>query len=325
MVKQKALGTEGFLMAFVLAAALSALNYFTGNPQHLEGNMGICLPSPNLWQLPQLWSWILNLALILGIGVTLHFLNKSYSVVQTTDTILPSAFMVMTASNPWISGLLCSSTIMVMVNVIALIIMFDCYRVRNATQQIFVVATVLSIGTMFQYAFIFLIPAYVIIAFMMKCFRFKEFVAMLMGLVAPYWIAVGMGIVPLDSFTMPTLSNLFAGFATTHDLILGLSQVGATVLLAVILALNNAVKLYAGNSQRRLYNNAIIVLGVFCIVSVCFDFNNLMVYIATLYLFASVQLANMYALWNVRKGSTWALFMAMIYVAFFILMVYKVW
>lgn len=322
MVKQKALGTEGFLLAILLAGGLSALNYYTGNPQQLAGDMGLCLPSTNLWTIPRLWSWILNLALIIGSGITLHLFNKSYSIVQTTDTVLPSAFMVLCAANPWLSGLLCTSIIMVVANIIALIVMFDCYRARNATQQVFVVFMMISLGTMFQYAFLFLIPAYIIIAMMMKCFRFKEFVAMLMGLAAPYWMAIGTGIVTIDSFTMPTMTNLFDGFTTTRNLFICMINIGLTSLGAVLISLNNAVKLYAGNSQRRLYNNAIIVLGLTSIVAIVANFNNLTAYIATLYLYASVQLANLYALWNVKKGSTWILFLAMIYVSGFVLMVY---
>ena len=321
-MKHKALGTEGLLAAFIVAAALALINFFLGHPQHLEGNMGICLPSPNLWPIPPLWSWIANLSLMLIIGVTVHFVNKSYSIVQTTDTVLPAAFLVFCASNPWLSGLLNTSMIMAIINVLAIIMMFECYRARNATQQIFIVATMLSVGSMFQYAFIFMIPAYLIIALMMKCLRFKEFIAFLLGLAAPYWVGIGLGLIPLSSFSTPTLTNLFDGFTSTSDLLIGLLNIGITAIIAILMTLNNAVKLYAGNTRRRLYNNSISLLGLVCIICMSIDFNNLTAYVATFYLTAAVQLANTYALWNIPKGSLWLAVVAALYIASFAVMLW---
>lgn len=322
-MKQKALGTEGMLLAILLAALLSALNFFIGHPVRLEGNLGICLPSPNLWDLPDLASWITNLVLIIGMGITFYLVNKSFSIVQTTATVLPAAIMVLVSTNPWINALLDTSTIMMWVNTLALIMMFNSYKLHNATQQVFVVATMLSLGSMFQYAFLFMIPAYLINMGMMKVFRFKEICAFLMGLVAPYWVAIGLGIVPISSFAIPTFTNLFSGFAPAEDIFTGLLNIGITAILAVILGLNNMMKLYAGNTRRRLFNNAIMVLNIISIVAIAVDSGNITAYLGTLYLTTAVQIANLYALWNVPNGRSWLLFVTLLYLISFGFMVYS--
>lgn len=320
-MKHKTIGTEGFLGAVVLAIALSIIYYFAGTHTDITSNLGVCLPSPNLWPIPDLWSWGINLLLILGCGIALHFFNKSYSVIQTADMGLPSMFLVLTSTNPWADGPLGSSSLMVAINLLCLSTIFSCYKARNATQEIFIVATMLSLGSMFQYAFIFFMPGYILIALMMKCFHLRELFSFLMGICAPYWIAVGMGLVPIDSFHLPQFSNLFDSMASANDRLVGGISIGLTALLAILMALNNAVKLYAGNTQRRLYNNAIAVIGLICVAGIVVDFNNLPTYLASFYLTAAVQIANTFALWNIRKPNLWLGIFTLIYVILFLIMI----
>lgn len=320
-MKYKTIGTEGFAGAVVLAIVLAAIYYLSGTITLVNGNLGVCLPSPDLWPLPSIWSWSLNLCLIIGIGVALIFFNKAYSVIQTADMVLPSMFMVLTSTNPWAGGPLQSSSLMAAINLICLSTIFNCYKSRNATQQVFVMATMLSLGSMFQYAFIFLMPAYIVVALLMKCFRFREAAAFIMGVAAPYWIAVGMGLVPPDAFHKPQFTDLFSSINSGSDLLIGVLNIGLTALMAIMLALNNAVKLYAGNTQRRLYNNSISVIGLVCIAGMALDFNNLTTYLATFYLTAAVQIANTFTLWTVRRAPLWLGIISAIYIVLFLIMV----
>ncbi len=316
----KTVDIGGLLLVIVLACAMSAFVFYFDSPQHLQGELGLCLPSPNEWQLIPLASWIINLCLMVGISVILYSFNKTYNFINSPDMVLPAAFIIMTASCPWVSGMLNSSMLLAIVNLICMFVLFGRFKSENATQQVFVVATLLSIGSMFQYAFVFMVPVFILICLLLKCFRFKEFMAMLMGLAAPYWIGLGFGILKFDEFYLPTLTNLFNGFTTGEDLFIGLLNVGLTALLALMLALNCAVKLYAGNSQRRLYNNALNILGLGCVACICCDFNNLTTYLVTLYMIAAVQIANLFALWNIRNSKIVLGIIMAVYVAFFLFM-----
>lgn len=322
-MRHKTLGNIGFLVATALGVAMSAMNFFGDGGNPIPGSQGICLPSPNLWVITPVLSWILVLCLIIGLALVLVAIDKSYSLIRGTDMVLPAAFVIMAASNPWLSGLLNTSIIMAMVNAIALYVMFGCYRAHNATQQMFVVATTISLCSMFQYAFIVLIPVYLVIAFMMKCLRLKEFMAYLMGLAAPYWVAVGMGIVDISDFNLPRLQSFIDGLASKSDLLVTLITIGFTALTTLILALNNAVKLYAGNSQRRICNNAFMVLGIFMIAAMLVDFSNLPAYVATLYLVSAIEWANLFSLWNIPYSNRWVTLIAAIYIASFVIPYYN--
>ncbi|MDE7465650.1 MAG: hypothetical protein K2M59_04385 [Muribaculaceae bacterium] len=317
-MKHKPLGAEGMSVAILVTIALGALNFFVFNSNPMKGETGICLPSPDLWTLPPIWSASINIGLLLCAGLGLFFLNKTYSVIQTTSTVWPSAFLVLCSSCPWIFSGLSAGVIMVVINVLSLFVLFDAYKRANATQETFLVATLLSVGTMFQYGFLFLIPAYLLMLVPLNIFRIKEITSFLLGLFAPYWVAVGMGWIPIENFSIPQFSTFIQGFTPPTNLIKGLVVIGLTALWSLILALNNAVRLYAGNTRRRLLNNSVILLGIFTLVAMIVDFNNLTAYLPSFYLAASLQLANAFALWQIPRGRMWLSILTVIYiVAFF--------
>jgi len=323
MVHRHVMGKEGMTLAAIVSLAMAAVAFFIDTPNTLTGSTGICLPAPSGWGLTPLLGWTLNLILLAATAITLYFVNKEFTIVQGSDTVLMGMFVLMATSNTGISGTLTSSTLLALANLLCLMVLFGCYRKRNSSQELFAIATILASGSMIQYAFIFMMPVYLIGAILLKCFNLKGFIAFLMGIAAPYWICVGFGIVPLSQFTMPTFTNLFDGYATKSGLFFGLLNVAVTVVIGLILALNNMVKLYAGNTQRRLYNMVINLLGLVSALCMLIDFNNMVAYMTTVYMITAVQLGNLFALWTIHKGWVWVLSLSAIYVAGFVMMVYS--
>lgn len=316
---RETMGKAGFTGAIAAAILMSATAFLAGAPVPLQGGSGLCLPSPDTWNILTPFSWALNLLLMLGIVGSVYILNKNYAFVPGNDMALPGLLAIMSMSCPWVAGPLNSSTILLAANVACLSIVFSCFKQRNATQELFAIATILSLGSMVQYAFIFMIPAYIAIAAMLKCLHFKGAIAFILGLIAPYWVGIGLGIIPLTAFSMPAISGLFPGAEAPQSILAGLTACAVTALGALVAGLYNSVKLYAGNSQRRLYNVSINILGVLCAFCMVIDFGNMPAYIGTLYLAAAVQFANIFALHNVRRGSWWLAGICTLYAAAFVL------
>lgn len=320
MTRYRGIEKSGMVLAAMAAAAMCALSFFMATGSRLQGGLGICLPSTNLWEIPPLWSWIINTALTATIAVGAALLNRHYNFIRSTQPVLPALFVVLAASNPWATSYLSSSTIVCAVNLLAISIMFSCFRLCNATQQLFVVATLISVGSMFQYAFIPYILAYVASAIQMKAFRIKEFLAMGMGLIAPYWVGIGLGLVRLDSFSMPEITNLFNGFAHASDIFTLLLSAVVAIFLGLILGLNNSIKLYAGNSRVNSMNLTISLVGVVSIICIIIDFSNMMAYLTTLYLTVAVQVANLGALWHFKREWLLTFIPGVIYIVFFVIL-----
>lgn len=319
------MGRDGLFLALILSLGMFALAYFVADIQPLAGDTGICFPSPNAWGLNAFGGWIANMGSIIIAWIVLSLVNKEFTIVQGSDSVLTGMFAIMTSSNLWLSGSLSSSGLIALANLICLTVLFGCYRKQNATQEMFLISSILAIGSMIQYAFIFMMPVYLIGAIMMKCFSFKSFIAYLMGILAPYWIALGFGIVDFNDFTMPTITNLFDGYSSKFRLVVGLINIGTTVLIGLVLSFINWVKLYAGNTQRRLYNMVVNMLGLFCAACIIIDFNNMVAYLATMYMIAAFQLGNFFALRNVYRGNRVIIVLCLLYILCFTLMVWGNW
>lgn len=316
------MGKEGMTLSVIAAIAMFAVSYFFVEPTAgVPVEPGICLPGPGEWPLVPFVSRLLNPGVYLLVTAVLWLCNKQYTFVQGNDTVLTGMFLIMVSSNPWLSGELSGSGIMALANLLCMMILFGCYRKRNATQELFIIATILALGSMFQYGFLFMVPVYIIGAMMLKCFSFRGFIAMLLGFAAPYWVGIGFGLIPPDSFRLPTFTNFFDNIASKSELFVLLLNLAVTFIISLFVALNNITKLYAGNTQRFQYNMVLNVLGVVTTGLMIVDFSNLLVYTATFYVIASVQLANLFALREVNRGSLWLLLLSALYITGFFFMI----
>lgn len=299
MKKQIGIGTLWVALAMALAMLIGTMACMPA--LKLEGDFGICLPSPNLWNISLPLSWIINTLIVVGVAPILLFFNKKFNFVQGGGVALPAAFLVLICGNPLITRYFCASTLLLAFNAIALWMLSETYEKRNATQDYFVIATLISIGSMLQYAFLPMIVVYIVGGVFLKSLRIKETIAFIFGLAAPYWIGIGMGIIAPQDFHLPHFVNIFCYLGQTSDMAAMLISTGLIFLACTILSLNNAVHLYAGNSKIRRINNVINTLGYVSALCMVVDFNNLTTYVGSLYVWMAVQVGNLFALHRVQR------------------------
>jgi len=321
-MNKKAVGPGGLILSILLLGAFSTFAFFYLSPSKIEGDLGLCLDSPNVWNLTPIASLLVNLGLILAVAFGMQMLNRRYNFIRLNDYTTISIYLTLTACNPWITQWVGSSTLLVIANLVCWRLLFDCYRARNATQQVFIVASILSFGSMVQYSFLFMIPIYFIAIIILSAMHWREFLAMMMGLIAPYWIVLGLGIVSADSFKMPEITNLFTNFAPPLELLLMLIGLGLAMLMALIVGFNNEMRLFAGNSRILALNNVITLTGIGCAALIIIDFNNMLAYIGTFYLSVAVQGGNLFALHQIRNPQYLLAPLMIIYIAIYGLIVW---
>lgn len=313
-------GKTGMLIAAATAAAMCVLSFVFQPERPLPAQTGLCLPSPGEWHLPVLWSWIINTSLLGLITIGAWLLNRTFNFIRSTEPVMPALFLLLTSSNPWITGELSSSLIICSVNLIWITILFTAYDSKNATQPLFAVATFISIGSMFQYAFLPMGLAALIGALIMKVLRFKELATFLLGLISPYWIALGFGWIKFSEFRLPEPLPLFSGSYDGTTLFLLMLSVGVAIFIGVMTGFAVGLRLYAGNSKVNAMNGVITWTGIISVICILIDFNNIFAYLATLYLAVAVQLANLCALWQFRHEWLVTFLPGTVFVTFFILM-----
>ena len=247
-------------------------------------------------------------------------LNKRHSFVKGAEGIFPTSTAILLASDPVNTSYFGTPVIMLIVNIVCLDIMMKSYRSHNATTTMFAVATYLSLGSMVQYAFLPFMLVYPLMAIMTKVMRFKEMVAYLMGLVAPYWVALGFGVISFADFRIP---GFLAGIpADAGGLMLFIYiSIGILALLGLLMTLNNAMLIYSGNLRVRTFNNMINLLGTACLICMLADFDNFMAYTSTFCFAVAVQIANFFAIRNIRRSSVWFWSLLSLFIVIFMLMV----
>lgn len=283
-----------------------------------EGEFGLCItlpPNP----LPTAIACSINTLLIV-LAIFLAFIfNKKHSFVKSTEALLPTAMAVILASNPVNTSYLGSPIIMLIVNLICLDILMKAYNAENATTSMFAVATYLSLGSMVQYAFLVLIFVYPIMAIMTKVCRIKEIVAYFMGLVAPYWVALGFGFISFSDFRVPQfLANL--PNADGNYLLMVFISLCTLALVGLMMMLNNAMLIYAGNMRVRTFNNMINLLGFTCGIFMLADFDNFGAYASSFCFAVSVQISNFFAMRRIPQSPVWFWGLLSLFMALFIFM-----
>lgn len=313
------IGKTSVALAALAAIALCILSLIF-HPVEIYSSIqyGVCLPSPDSWEADPFLSWLINTLIIGLIALLLFLINKSYNFVRTTEPALPAIFLIMAASGPWFTEGLNTAVLLCLANVVAMGIIFDSYDSRNATQEMFIIGLVAGIGTMVQYAFIPMAFVYFIWALFMKVLRVREVLALLIGILCPYWIGLGIGLLHFSDFHFPSLTPLFTLSEDPSEFYILLAGIALAAALGFILTFINSIKLYAGNSKVNAMNLCVSVLGAASVFCILLDFDNMHAYVITLYMACGVGLANICALWNPPMPWTVTVIPSLCYIALFV-------
>ncbi len=306
--------TVGIVAAIIMIAA-TALLMPSLKP---DAEPGLCftLHTSGIQHLPGccINAVLIALAIILAV-----IFNKKHSFVKSTEALLPTAMAVILASNPVNTSYLGTPVVMLIVNLVCLDIMMKSYAAENATTSMFAVATYISLGSMVQYAFLPMMVIYPLMALMAKILRIKEAVAYLMGLVAPYWVALGLGLISFSDFRIPQfLANL--PNANGNYLLMVFISLSTLALVGLMMTLNNAMLIYAGNMRVRTSNNMINLLGFACGICMLIDFDNFGAYTSSFCFAVSVQISNFFAMRRIPQSPIWFWGLLSLFIALFIFM-----
>ena len=236
-------------------------------------------------------SAVVNVLCLLLTGGILLAVNKVYTFVRSMTHLCVSAFFLLQMANP--SGLVSfhAGTLMCVVMALTLPPLFAAYQDRHSQRSIFLIFALVAAGCMFHYGFLVLIPAFLLGFLNMGVLNLKGVLAMLFGLVTPFWIVLGLGIVhPADAVAPQWIMQQWP--AVTPLIVLA----AVTAVLGIVLAAMNLHTIMNYRMQTRVYNAFFIITMVLAIVALCLDYQDLNVYLPLLNLMVAVQVAQVHSL-----------------------------
>ena len=298
--------TIGFAFLLLLLT-LTIFPHFT-----IQGDMGLCVSSPNLWTMPRFPGWLLNTGLILLSVLILNQANKKYIFVHEIEPVVTMVMTVILVCNCLTTATISASTILLFINAIALFILFSTFEDFNATRQFFVIGTFAAIGSMFQYAFLFMVPVYIGGGLLMKSFRIRELIAFVFGLIAPYWIVFGFGWVSFSDFHWPGIKMVHNSPPAVREHLLTLISMAILAITAFIIAVYNSIRLFSRNSRLRCMHLTINLMGFISGLALLFDFSNFTAYFGTVAFWFAVQITSLFPLYRLKQPQEAALLVALI-------------
>lgn len=269
-----------------------------------EGTAGLCFPSPGGWGLTPLFSWCAGVMLTAACALALGALVARFNMAAASSSLLYiTVFLTAQAANPWVAARLGSSVIVCLVTLVCTHILFAQYDRKNAAQGMFIIFSLLGWGATIQYAFVLLMPIFLLGAVFLGVLRLRETAAALLGAVAPFWIVFGSGLAPLSALHWPDLTNLMTLLGTPQHLFMLLLTEGVTALFFLFLWMGNALRQEAQVVQMRACNSFINLLGASMVWFMLFDTSNVLAYSSVLCVCLGVHAARHYRLTRSRPAA----------------------
>ena len=218
-------------------------------------------------------SAVVNLLCLLVTGGILLAVNKVFTFVRSMTHLCVSAFFLLQLANP--SGLVSfhAGTLMCLVMALTL------------------TPALVATGCMFHYGFLILIPVFLLGFLNLGVLNLKGVLAMFFGLVTPFWIILGLGIVSPTEALAPQWMAL--QWPAVNPLII---LAAATAVLGIVLAALNLHTIMNYRMQTRVYNAFFIITLVLAVIGMCLDHQDLNVYLPLLNLMVAVQVALVHSL-----------------------------
>ncbi len=274
--------------------------WFMGDVVHVGGDSGFGFPSANEWISDSALSLGVSLGLNIVISFLLLYLNRRFNIIRSVSMLFAGMFLVMQAGQPSLMGQLYDGSVMCFFILLAIIPFFSTFQRPDRTRRIFLSFLLISLGSLTGYAYTVYLIVFFIGCFQMQCFSLRGLLAALTGILTPYWILCGFGVVSLSSFRMPEFINIFDALEG-RDLAQIVVYTIVNLILGVGFGIFDIIKIYGYNGRARAYNGFWIILTIITTLFVIIDYTNLIIYLPILNCCTAIQIGHFFTINNTRR------------------------
>lgn len=271
-----------------------------GDVVHVGGDSGFGFPSANEWISDGALSLGVSLGLNIVISFLLLYLNRRFNIIRSVSMLFAGMFLVMQAGQPSLMGQLYDGSVMCFLILLAIIPFFSTFQRPDRTRRIFLSFLLISLGSLTGYAYTVYLIVFFIGCFQMQCFSLRGLLAALTGILTPYWILCGFGVVSLSSFRMPEFINIFDALEG-RDLAQIVVYTIVNLILGVGFGIFDIIKIYGYNGRARAYNGFWIILTIITTLFVIIDYTNLIIYLPILNCCTAIQIGHFFTINNTRR------------------------
>lgn len=270
-------------MAIALAMLLACLGgrYALATPCVESGGF--------VYQLPENWlpegalRLFINLILFAANIVMMEEINRNFNLLRTSSPVFLPIFAILECATPVLTGALTSALLLNLTIMAVTATFFTVYQRGRLTRRIFLAFFVMSAMSLSNYTYAIYIIAFLPAFGQMRVTSGRMYMAALMGIITPWWLDWGFGLMPPGTPRFPDISTLFD--ADTPDRahqITTIVTVGITVILCFVLCVMNMVKIYAYNAKSRSLNGLMTMISLITALAALLNFTNSLLYLSLL-------------------------------------------
>lgn len=275
--------------------------YVAGLGTYITADNGLGLPSANLWIPHGVLNLICALVGTAAPVVIMMLLNKVHNVMRSMSSVYIAFFCLMQLATPELMTQFYTGTVLAMVVPLCMFLIFGCYRNPASTRTTFTIALLLSALTATQYCYAWYILAMIIGTAQMGIFNRRTLASIFMGLLTPWIIMLGFGIVHIDELHFPELVSIMSAIDLDEVLLL-LVTIGFTAVLTIGCYIFMVMRTIAYNARSRAINGAFLVVTLITIAAIFVDFDNLISYVPLLNFCAAMEVTHFFSVHNAEKS-----------------------
>lgn len=297
------------MLAIALLSVTCSFIFYVADIHAGHNRQGLFFSNPNEILSPGLFSWTCNTAVILATALILNLLNKAYGFIREYTSAYVSLFLVFSLTDPDVAGMLSPATLLSFVYIICCTLIFNSYQRPERRSAIFIVIATATACSLFDKAALLLVPICLIGFAQVQAMSFKGILAALLGLVLPFWIGFGFGLLDLSSLSLPQLSfspeRYCAAFDTTTII-----RIVTAIAANIAFGTANFFTIISYRLQLRSYNGFFNVTSVATLIFMLLDVTNIDTYIDLFNLCVAIQAAHFFTISHMKHK----------YVLFFLLL-----
>jgi hypothetical protein len=279
----------------LFAVLCTLILLLTNDVNFVRGDRGLALPSANEWIANTYGSFGANTLLTFVTTILMVLLNKHYNLIRSMTVLYVSLFMLMLMATPDILAQLGPGTILCLSVIVCAMILYSCYGDKMSTRSAFTIFLILSTAAATQYCFLVYVPVFLIGCAQMRIFNPRTLVAALLGVITPWWIFFGLGIIKFEQLHLPHIVSIIEAIDLSEVFQL-LLTVGFTVMLAILAMALNVFKTIAYNARTRAYFGLLNLVTVITILAMAADYTNMTTYVPLMNCCAAYQVAHFFAI-----------------------------
>lgn len=291
----RSLHSQGFGVAVAAAALAAATFYFaTGHTVAMPGDKGIALPSANEWVASPTLSFVLSAVCTTAVLAMMMAMMRVFNVFRSQTSLFVALFAAMQIATPDCCTQLYTGSLLAVAVAVCLMLAFSVYRSPDAGRRVFLIFLILSALAATQYCYILYLPVFLVVCAQMRVLGSRTLAAALMGIVTPWILLLGYGIVNPGDLHMPHMVSVFASIDPGDSLLLVLT-VAFTAFAALLAFALNMLKTIAYNARARAVNGAFSVLALATVAGMCADYRNITSYLPLLNFLAAMEISHYFS------------------------------